>query len=340
MHPHAPARDIGSTDQQRWMSYAESYEGLAVLDAWQTAPREDLIVLTGDLSGQVWRHHIDIDGVETWRKADDEAAVGMLHREHLFPGTLAAADDIADPGMSPTVAMPSLTGPPRAEQSLLARAQAYVRAINALSALRDSVDAKPHLREFAAALDALDAHLTAAMLQGVPARPDAASVARLQEALQSELALTQCRLVPPHRALWLARGDSPFGEDVAAALPAAAYDIEEAALCLALSRPTACVFHCMKALRAGIAWFARTAGLADPVATGESDWQTIIHALHDTTDARLDPSLTAIDGIRRRWRGATMELIDKYTEEEAERIFRALGSFLRALADAHASQQS
>jgi hypothetical protein len=52
-------------------------------------------VLTGDASGQAWRHHIDVDGVETWRKPDNEAAVGALHREKLHPGTLAIED--ADP---------------------------------------------------------------------------------------------------------------------------------------------------------------------------------------------------------------------------------------------------
>ena len=71
------------------MNFAESYEGLAVLDAWHDGTTDDVMVLTGDLSGQVWRHHIDLDGVESWRKTDDEAAIGAVHRERLFPGSLA-----------------------------------------------------------------------------------------------------------------------------------------------------------------------------------------------------------------------------------------------------------
>ena len=272
IRPHVPARDIGSTDQQRWMRYTETYEAMTILDAWHDGAGEDVIVLTGDLSGQVCRHHIDIDGVETWSKTDDEAAAGALHREHLFPGTLTAADDTA----VRSEAMPTLADPLRAEQSLLARAEAYVRANNALAAVRDGADAAAPLREFAAALHILDANSTAAMLQSVQRQPDAAAVAGLQQALQAELALTQCHLVPPRHSLWLTRAGAPFGDDVAAALPDATYqDIEEAALCLALSRPTASVFHCTKALRAGIAGLARIAGVADPIASGGSDWQAI-----------------------------------------------------------------
>ena len=35
-------------------------------------------------------------GVESCRKTDDEAAIGAVHREHLFPGSLAAADSERD----------------------------------------------------------------------------------------------------------------------------------------------------------------------------------------------------------------------------------------------------
>jgi len=94
--PHSPGRDAAGPDQQRWMTFVESYEGLAVLDAWHDGKTDNIIVLTGDLGGQIWRHHIDLDGVESWRKADDEAAIGAVHREHLFPGSLAAADSERD----------------------------------------------------------------------------------------------------------------------------------------------------------------------------------------------------------------------------------------------------
>lgn len=89
---HVPSREAAGADQHRWIHYIESYEGLTVLDVWRDGTSNAVIVLTSDLSGQIWRHHIDIDGVETWRQAGDEAAIGALHREQLFPGTLADAD--------------------------------------------------------------------------------------------------------------------------------------------------------------------------------------------------------------------------------------------------------
>lgn len=43
----------------------------------------------------------------------------------------------------------------------------------------------------------------------------------------------------------------PFGTVVAEKFPGAAYDVEEAAKCLALSRSTACVFHLMRVMEVG-----------------------------------------------------------------------------------------
>lgn len=95
IEPHIPGREAAKSDQQRWISFAETYEGLTVLDVWRDGCSDNVIVLTGDVSGQIWRHHIDVDGVETWRTADDDAAIGAVHRERLFPGTLAATDAAA-----------------------------------------------------------------------------------------------------------------------------------------------------------------------------------------------------------------------------------------------------
>ena len=337
--PHVPNRSVGGPDQQRWMRYVETYEGLTVLDAWRDGTSEDLIVLAGDLSGQVWRHHIDIDGVETWRKADDEAAVGALHREQLFPGTLASTDDLPPADNHNTISLPELSGSPGDRGSLLFRAEAYIRAMHALSALREAQEARPHLHMLSAALADLDAHLTAAMLRNVPPQPDAASLTRLQDSLRAELALSQCYLISPPHAQRLARDDAPFGEDVAAFLPDVSYDIEEAALCLALSRPTAAVFHCMKVLQAGIAEFARIAGIENPIISG-SRWSLIMHSLQAAGAANLQQAFTALDAIRRGWRAATLLPADKYTEQEAERIFRSLETFLRALAKSDTSLQS
>lgn len=92
VEPHIPGREVAIPDQQRWISFAETYEGLTVLDVWLDGDSQDVIVLTGDNSGQIWRHHIDVDGVETWRTADNDTAIGAVHRDRLFPGMLADTD--------------------------------------------------------------------------------------------------------------------------------------------------------------------------------------------------------------------------------------------------------
>ncbi len=46
--PYAASPDkVASEDQARWMRYAETYEHLAMLDAWRDGDSDDLLVVTG-----------------------------------------------------------------------------------------------------------------------------------------------------------------------------------------------------------------------------------------------------------------------------------------------------
>lgn len=329
VEPHVPGRESALSDQQRWMHYAETYEGLAVLDVWRDGESDDVIVLTGDLSGQIWRHHIDADGVETWRKADDEAAIGAVHRERLFPGTLAEADT-RPPVIDTAPMLPEATriAP---EGSLLAQAEFYVQAMAALRAARNATAeaAAVHLRELLSALEMLGAHVAAATVQEVMARFDTDMLSGIEQALRQELTLVHCVTVTPPRTRWLQADEPPFGATVAIGFPSISYDIEEAALCLALRRPTACAFHCMRILERGISALAICSGVTDPLMTGERNWDAILRILSDADDAT--PAAKSLDGVRKRWRGAALVAGEKYTEEEAERIFIAIGTFMRAL---------
>ena len=261
---HVPSRDDTGADQLRWMQFAESYEGLVVIDFWHDDRSTDLIVLTGDLGGDLWRHHIDADGVETWRRLEKDAAIGPLHRERLFPGTLAA--ERPDPQPTPNGAADSLSG----------RMQAFVHA-----ELTDML-------------------------------------ARIEARLNDELARSHGLAV-----------ESPFGPEVSTAFPSLAYDIEEAALCLALRRPTAAVFHCTQILRHGIQSLLRQQGVADPFATIGQSWQRVWQSLSGTDQPA---ALDALKAVEARWRHSALHPADKYTEEEAGLIFRAVGRFMQALA--------
>jgi hypothetical protein len=348
LEPYVAGRAVAGDDQQRWMRYAETYEGLTVLDAWRDGAGDDVMVLTGDASGQIWRHRIDTDGVETWRKADDEAIVGRMHREHLFPEPLPDGDAHPGNGVDDGRAVsPRLAGTrPVAEDSLLGRAEAYVRAMSALRDARDAADGMTdvtamHVRELGSALVALDAHVAAAATQDMLPRLDggtltpaalARELTQIEDRLRHELALIRSVTVAPPRARLLHNDEPPFGAAVASEFPSAGYDIDEASVCLAFRRPTAAVFHCMKIIERGIGAFARHVRADDPVAAGERNWRKILRVLHDASGASLGDLHDALELIRRRWRSATLVPADKYTEEEAEQIFQAVGGFMRALA--------
>jgi len=78
--PYVPGRPTGLTsDQERWLHYIKTHEALDVLDAYRDGTSDALIVLTGGAAGAAWRHHVDIDGVEKWRRADTGSIAATLH---------------------------------------------------------------------------------------------------------------------------------------------------------------------------------------------------------------------------------------------------------------------
>lgn len=349
IEPYEPAPvSVASDDQARWMRYAETYEHLAMLDAWRDGDSDDLLVVTGEASGEIWRHHIDRDGIENWRKPDEEAAAGLLYRERLSPGTLAATDEaISEVGQTPPPPLPEPDEPEQAPaESLLAKTEAYVAA---LAALRDAQEAAAgeaplaaalvHLRLLVPALETLEAEHTAAearvlLMQAEdgrirPARL-ASTLARLEARLPDELAAIRLvTLAPPQ---WRHLVDpAPFGAKVENALPEAGYDIEEAALCLVFRRPTAAAFHCMRVVECGLAVLGASLGVDLP---GEDrHWTRIMASLRSAAPADQAGMLAALDQVRRCWRGARLVPVEKYTEAEAERLFRAARAFMGELAE-------
>lgn len=346
MRPYQPAGEIHpSEDQSRWMRYAETYEKLAVLDAWHDGSTDDLLVLTGETSGQVWRHHIDSDGVETWRKPDDDAAAALLHGERLFPGALAAADasdfEHEDFAEADTDAML----PPPAN-SLLARVEAYVAALaalhdagalaaaaeagapvprNALALLVDVPDALAML-----AADATAAELRALTLQAEGGRITPSRLSRalseIEARLMHELATVRVTLLPPVQ--WRLLSD-PFIRAVEDEFPELAYDLDEAAQCLALRRPTASVFHAMRAVERGLETVARRESI--DMLGEDRRWSRIMSRLRAAARPELAGMVAALADVRRYARGPRLAASEKYTEMEAERFFDAVGGFVREL---------
>lgn len=63
-----------------------------------------------------------------------------------------------------------------------------------------------------------------------------------------------------------------FGEAVSQSFPEAAFDISESGTCLALARPTACVFHLMRVLEIGLA----AIGHQFKISLSHANWKTAI----------------------------------------------------------------
>ena len=73
----------------------------------------------------------------------------------------------------------------------------------------------------------------------------------LRSRIKDELSERYFLFVFPERVQYL-ENKQPFGETVVEHFSAAAFDIEEASKCLALQRPTACVFHLMRVMEEGL----------------------------------------------------------------------------------------
>jgi len=99
---------------------------------------------------------------------------------------------------------------------------------------------------------------------------------------------------------------------------------------LALRRPTAAVFHCLRIVERGLLAHARWHGATAPPAQAGRRWASIMTELRN---AGQDNDLSAaLDAVRRSWRGATLQVGAKYTEEEATRILHLVEAFMRCLA--------
>ncbi len=138
-----------------------------------------------------------------------------------------------------------------------------------------------------------------------------------------------------------------FGERVAKAFPSARFDISEAGICLALARGTAAVFHLMRVLEIGLG----VLGKQFDVSLGNRNWAPVIEeieskirgmnqdmawkSLPDCKELQRFYSDAASNfGILKdAWRNNAMHVRGVYTEEQAQRIFENVKSFMQKLAE-------
>ena len=170
----------------------------------------------------------------------------------------------------------------------------------------------------------------------------------LQNLVSREMKHKRFLYIPPAQALLFPTKDDPhvFGNAVHDKFPSAAFDISEASVCLALSRPTASVYHLMRVLEAGLS----VLGAVFEVSLAHTNWAPAIEQIESKIrDMHKEPKWKALSDCKEQqefyaqaashfgvlkdaWRNYTAHKRGKYTEEEADLIFRNVKAFMQKLA--------
>ena len=130
-----------------------------------------------------------------------------------------------------------------------------------------------------------------------------------------------------------------------AAFPTAAFEVEEAAKCIAFGRHTASVFHAMRMLEVGIRALAKRIGISDPTKPAEKNWSFILKSINEKIEeswpkktriagsegSAFEELYAHLDAVRNPWRNATMHVETIYAPHEALHIIRCSAFFLKRL---------
>ena len=139
--------------------------------------------------------------------------------------------------------------------------------------------------------------------------------------------------------------NEPFGSKVAQIFPSISFDAKEAGNCFASARFTACVFHLMRVLEIGLAAFAKVFS----VPSDHTNWHSIIEGIESKVrDMGKDPNklpdwkdrqeqyaqaANSFMFFKDAWRNYTAHVRGKYTEDEADSIYRNVRAFVARLAE-------
>jgi hypothetical protein len=138
--------------------------------------------------------------------------------------------------------------------------------------------------------------------------------------------------------------DDLFGHAIARKFKSAAADIKEAGNCLALQRPTACVFHLMRAMEVAVRQLARRPHMSITI-TPKTTWRMITGAM-DKKIAKMPDATTReknkkenweearanLHHVGSVWRNKTMHPAKSYDQEQAFNVFKAVSVFMSGLA--------
>jgi hypothetical protein len=133
-----------------------------------------------------------------------------------------------------------------------------------------------------------------------------------------------------------------FGVTVHHRVPGATIDIEEAGKCLALRRGTATVFHLMRVMEMLLKQLAKMLGVEYA-----PSWEAYIRKISDSINAKhrakcvdwkadepfFRDVLGDLESVKIAWRNPTMHIVNHYTPDQAEDVFRAVRGFAKRIAE-------
>jgi len=132
-----------------------------------------------------------------------------------------------------------------------------------------------------------------------------------------------------------------FGGTVTTRFAEVAYDVEEAAKCLALNRGTACVLHLLRVLEIALQELGRDLKLSKIDQNWENllnDVDAAVRALPFKTDAEKEyrghraGAAAHLRNVKNAWRNKSVHPGKKYTPEEAEGVWIHTKALMQSLA--------
>jgi hypothetical protein len=163
----------------------------------------------------------------------------------------------------------------------------------------------------------------------------------LRERVIDSLEDSSVYCVAANRVEYIRNPSTIFGAEVYAKFADVSYDMAEAALCLAMSRNTACVFHLMRVLEHSVNRLGNrlSATIVDKNSR-DLEWGIVIANITAKVEAmprgdernEFSANVSLLYHVKQAWRNSTMHPKQTYTDDEAVTVFNATKSFLNNLA--------
>lgn len=141
--------------------------------------------------------------------------------------------------------------------------------------------------------------------------------------------------------------EPPCGTAMQTNFPTAHAELRSASKCLALSQPTACVFHLMRATECAVRATASGLSLPDPTADWEKNWGNILRRIKAQIDTNnsvkpvkkgwkskkefFETTYAFLEGVRNPWRNKTMHIEVNYDETSGREIYHAVCALFRQI---------